>query len=529
MAGARGQRERPVARRVQTPSGSWTYAELHAAARAGRGRAGRARRRPRRPRRDRAAAGTRLRPGAARVPAAGRRRRARRPASRAPPSGRRIADGAAVLRRRAAAGAGRRRPRRRAASAVPARHDLDATARGRPHLRHDRRAATGELTYGNLLWSALGSAVALASTREERWLCTLPLSHVGGLVDPAALGDLRDDRGRARALRDRPRAARADARGGRRSSASSRRRSRGCSTRACARRRRCAARSPAAARCPAALRRARARRPGVPVSLTYGLTETCSQVDHDARSRRSSDARRHAPGRRCSARGCGSPQDGEILVAGPTVAARRVAAGRLAAHGRPRRARRARAPARHRPQGRHDRQRRRERRAGRGRGGARGASRRCSRPRCSAARTREWGEAVTAIVVVRAGRGARRGRSCARTAPARSPPYKVPKELRARRPSRCRARASGKLLRRELAMSFDADAHRRGAACEGWEEAAPGWVRRQELMRELRGAGLAVDDRRDRPAAGRARARAGRRARRDGRCSPPSWSRRRAA
>jgi len=38
-----------------------------------------------------------------------------------------------------------------------------------------------ELTYGNWLWSALGSAAALGLQRHERWLCTLPLSHVGGL------------------------------------------------------------------------------------------------------------------------------------------------------------------------------------------------------------------------------------------------------------------------------------------------------------------------------------------------------------
>src|SRR5205085_3828407 len=38
-----------------------------------------------------------------------------------------------------------------------------------------------ELTYGNLLWSALGSAVALGVDADERWLCALPVSHVGGL------------------------------------------------------------------------------------------------------------------------------------------------------------------------------------------------------------------------------------------------------------------------------------------------------------------------------------------------------------
>ncbi len=38
-----------------------------------------------------------------------------------------------------------------------------------------------ELTYGNWLANALGSAVALGLDLEERWLCTLPLAHVGGL------------------------------------------------------------------------------------------------------------------------------------------------------------------------------------------------------------------------------------------------------------------------------------------------------------------------------------------------------------
>ncbi|HEY5316677.1 MAG TPA: AMP-binding protein, partial [Solirubrobacteraceae bacterium] len=37
------------------------------------------------------------------------------------------------------------------------------------------------LTYGNWLWNALGSAVALGLDPEERWLCPMPLAHVGGL------------------------------------------------------------------------------------------------------------------------------------------------------------------------------------------------------------------------------------------------------------------------------------------------------------------------------------------------------------
>jgi O-succinylbenzoic acid--CoA ligase len=39
-----------------------------------------------------------------------------------------------------------------------------------------------ELSFGNVQANALGSAVALGLDREERWLCPLPLSHVGGLM-----------------------------------------------------------------------------------------------------------------------------------------------------------------------------------------------------------------------------------------------------------------------------------------------------------------------------------------------------------
>jgi o-succinylbenzoate---CoA ligase len=40
------------------------------------------------------------------------------------------------------------------------------------------------LTAGNFLASALGSAVALGLDIEERWLCPMPLTHVGGLSIP---------------------------------------------------------------------------------------------------------------------------------------------------------------------------------------------------------------------------------------------------------------------------------------------------------------------------------------------------------
>ena len=67
------------------------------------------------------------------------------------------------------------RARRRSA------HELDAIA-----VLLRTSGTSGEptevpLTFGNLLWSAIGSAVALGLDPRERWLCTLPLVHVGGL------------------------------------------------------------------------------------------------------------------------------------------------------------------------------------------------------------------------------------------------------------------------------------------------------------------------------------------------------------
>jgi O-succinylbenzoic acid--CoA ligase len=61
------------------------------------------------------------------------------------------------------------------------RHDLDAPAIVVHTSGTSGRPKAVELTYGNWLWSALGSAVALGLHPEERWLCALPLTHVGGL------------------------------------------------------------------------------------------------------------------------------------------------------------------------------------------------------------------------------------------------------------------------------------------------------------------------------------------------------------
>ncbi len=161
-----------------------------------------------------------------------------------------------------------------------------------------------ELTYGNFLWSALGSSVALGVDPQERWLCNLPLSHIGGLsivlrsaiyATTAVIHERFDTSLVLRALaeeeitlvslvsttlarlldaglHDPPRLRWALTGGG---------------------------------PLPAALLE-RAHAAGVPAVATYGLTEACSQVSTGA-----------------AALFCTRLElagDGEILVAGPTVA-----------------------------------------------------------------------------------------------------------------------------------------------------------------------------------------------------------------
>jgi o-succinylbenzoate---CoA ligase len=60
-------------------------------------------------------------------------------------------------------------------------HDLDAV-----HCRLSTSGTSGRprsvgLTYGNFLWSAVGSAFNLGVDPADRWLCCLPLYHVAGL------------------------------------------------------------------------------------------------------------------------------------------------------------------------------------------------------------------------------------------------------------------------------------------------------------------------------------------------------------
>ena len=74
-----------------------------------------------------------------------------------------------------------RRSRRPGGRAARRRARPRRRRRRHPHVGHDRDGRAIELTYGNWLWSALGSAVALGLDPEERWLSALPLAHVGGL------------------------------------------------------------------------------------------------------------------------------------------------------------------------------------------------------------------------------------------------------------------------------------------------------------------------------------------------------------
>jgi O-succinylbenzoic acid--CoA ligase len=186
-----------------------------------------------------------------------------------------------------------------------ARHDLDAVAIVVHTSGSSGRPKPVELTYGNWLWSALGSAVALGLDPAERWLCTLPLSHVGGLsiVLRSAIGATtaivheRFDTERVLAELRRPDGPTLvslvpttllrllDA----------------------------GLREPPALRwallggapvSPALLGRAAAA--GVPVAATYGLTEACSQVTTLGAPLFCTDVRLAA--------------DGEVLVSGPTVA-----------------------------------------------------------------------------------------------------------------------------------------------------------------------------------------------------------------
>ncbi len=175
-----------------------------------------------------------------------------------------------------------------------------------------------ELTYGNFLWSAIGSAVALGSDPDERWLCALPLSHVGGLSilirsvigQSTAVVHERFETDRVlHALREQAITL--------------------CSLVATTLQRLLDAgleRAPAL-RCaltgggpvPAALLE-RALLAGVPVLQTYGLTEACSQVTSTPLRALQDNPQTSGAGPPLFCTRIDLAADGEILIAGPTVA-----------------------------------------------------------------------------------------------------------------------------------------------------------------------------------------------------------------
>ena len=217
----------------------------------------------------------------------------------APSEAARQADGAAVVVDAELAGPVDAR------TPIRATHDLDAAAIVVHTSGTSSSARAVELTYGNWLWSALGSAAALGRDPDERWLCCLPLSHVGGLsilmrsVIGATTAVVHE-----RFDTDRVLAALRDPAGPTMVSLVPTTLSRLLD---------------AGLQRPPALRWAllggaaigekllvRARGAGVPVASTYGMTEACSQV--------------LTHGRPLFCTRVGLADDSEILVSGPTVA-----------------------------------------------------------------------------------------------------------------------------------------------------------------------------------------------------------------
>lgn len=361
--------------------------------------------------------------------------------------------------------------------AAGAKHDLDAVAAVIHTSGTTSAPKPVELTYGNFLWSAFGSAVALGLDPHERWLCNLPLSHVGGLsillrsaiyATTAVVHERFDTELTLRALmgeagggvhlfepptNPRKVAAPPVARAGVSSAAPVTLVSLVATT--LTRLLDAGLERPPALRCaltgggpvPAVLLE-RARAAGVPVSLTYGMTEACSQVTTlplAALSSHSAALATAGPPLFCTH--VRTAVDGEIEVAGPTLA-RRVAGedgwlrtgdvGRLNGEGNL---------------------------SVTGRkadtivsGGENVAPTEveavleehpCVLEAAAVGRADErWGEAVTALVVVR-NDAKLHGEELRAHCAARLAPYKVPKEVALVEGPLPRTR-SGKLLRREL-------------------------------------------------------------------------------
>jgi o-succinylbenzoate---CoA ligase len=228
-------------------------------------------------------------------------------------------DGAALLVEQPLAGGSRD-----LADPAPGGHDLAAPAVVIHTSGTTAVPRAVELSYGNLLWSALGSAVALGLDARERWLCTLPLSHVGGLsilvrsaiyATSAVLHERFELDRVLHALRAQEVTLVSLV-----ATTLTRLLDGGLN-------------APVALRCaltgggpvPAALVQ-RARAAGVPVALTYGLTEACSQVTTAPPGESVHDHASAGPPLFCTRVQIAA--DHEILIQGPTVAA-----GALAADG----------------------------------------------------------------------------------------------------------------------------------------------------------------------------------------------------
>jgi O-succinylbenzoic acid--CoA ligase len=322
-------------------------------------------------------------------------------------------------------------------------HELDATAVVIHTSGTTAAPRPVELTYGNFLWSALGSAVALGLDPEERWLCALPLSHVGGLsillrsaiYATTAFVHERFETDRVLDMLQQGEATLVS-----------------LVATTLARLLDAGLQRPPALRCaltgggpvpPALLERAHAA--AVPVSLTYGLTESCSQATTTPVAAIGDAPSSAGPPLFCTR--LRIADDGEILLAGPTIAPASVSSdgwlhtgdlGELDAHGC-------------------------LRVTGRSAdtivsGGENVAPAEVeavleAHPHVleAAVLGREdprWGEAVTAIVVARAGAELDVEELRAHCAGSLAP-YKVPKRIVAAREPLPRTR-SGKLLRREL-------------------------------------------------------------------------------
>ena len=195
-------------------------------------------------------------------------------------------------------------------------HDLDATVVVIHTSGTSSTPKPIELTYGNLLWSALGSAVALGVEEHERWLCALPLSHVGGLsilvrsaiyATTAVVHERFETDRVLHALREQEITLAS------------------LVATTLARLLDAGLEHPPALRCaltgggpvPAALVE-RATAAGVPVGTTYGLTESCSQVTTTPTAAIEDGDLHAGPPLFCTQVRCA--EDGEIFVAGPTVA-----------------------------------------------------------------------------------------------------------------------------------------------------------------------------------------------------------------